>query len=114
MTNKRLRELRLEKRMTLRELSEKLNISYSNIAMIERGERNLTADTAKIFSSFFSVSTDYLLGLTDERNATISSSIKDQLSDAQIAFYNHTENLTDEQMLDVIKYVEFLKSKENK
>lgn len=40
MMSNRLRDLRKEKRLTLRDLAEKVNISYSNIAMIERGERN--------------------------------------------------------------------------
>lgn len=64
MMSNRLRDLRKEKRLTLRDLAEKVNISYSNIAMIERGERNFTSDSLIIFSNFFNVSTDYLLGKT--------------------------------------------------
>lgn len=110
--NNRLRELRLEKRLTLRELSEILNISYSNIAMIERGERNFTSDTLLMFASFFNVSTDYLLGKTDDRLPTPTSSPKDQLQGIKLALYNQTEELTEEQMEDVLKFVEFIKNKD--
>lgn len=63
-SGERLKELRIEKRLTLRELADKLSMSYSNIAMIERGERNFTSDSLKSFCDFFDVSSDYLLGLT--------------------------------------------------
>ena len=106
----RLRELRNEKRLTLRELSEQLNISYSNIAMIERGERNFTSDTLMMFDNFFNVSTDYLLGKTDDRNATASAA--PELEGVKLALYNQTEELTEEQLQDVLKFVEFIKNKD--
>ena len=106
----RLRELRNEKRLTLRELSEQLNISYSNIAMIERGERNFTSDTLMMFANFFNVSTDYLLGKTDDRNATASAA--PELEGVKLALYNQTEELTEEQLQDVLKFVEFIKNKD--
>ena len=63
-----LRKLRKSKNLTLRELSEEVNISYSNIAMIERGERKYTSDTLKIFSDYFNVPTDYLLGISSKND----------------------------------------------
>lgn len=105
----RLRELRQEKRLTLRELSEQVNISYSNIAMIERGERNYTSDTLKTFASFFNVSTDYLLGKTNDRTPVETpSSPKDQLQGIKLALYDQVEDLTDDQaqqVLDIIKII---------
>lgn len=108
----RLRTLRLEKRLTLRELSEEVNISYSNIAMIERGERNYTSDTLKIFANYFEVSTDYLLGKTDERKAaTITPTAKEQLKGVKLALYNQMEDLTEDQAEDVLNFMNFIKSK---
>ena len=105
----RLRNLRQEKRLTLRELAELVNISYSNIAMIERGERNYTSDTLQTFASFFNVSTDYLLGKTDERNPIeYTPSPKEQLQGVKLALYGQVENLTDDQaqqVLDIIKII---------
>lgn len=73
-SGERLKELRIEKRLTLRELADKLSMSYSNIAMIERGERNFTSDSLKSFCDFFDVSSDYLLGLN-------TTHPKDELTD---------------------------------
>ena len=65
----RLRELRKERNLTLREVADLVHMSFSNVAMIERGERNFTADTLKVFSDFFNVSTDYLLCISDDRES---------------------------------------------
>lgn len=110
----RLRELRNEKRLTLRELAEKINMSFSNIATLERGDSQLREDTAKLFADFFNVSTDYLLGLSDERNTEISKSPKDQLKGVQLAFYNQAEEITDEQAQEVLSFIEFIKNRDKK
>lgn len=64
----RIKDLRLEKKMTLEDLAIKLNTTKSNISMIEREERGLNEESIKSFSNYFNVSTDYLLGLSDIRN----------------------------------------------
>jgi transcriptional regulator with XRE-family HTH domain len=61
----RLRELRKSYGLTLRELDEKVNINYSQLARIERGEGSLTQQHIQILSSFFNVSSDYLLGINE-------------------------------------------------
>lgn len=59
----RLKELRMKNNLTLRELDEKVNINYSQLARIERGESMLTQQHIEVLTSFFNVSADYLLGL---------------------------------------------------
>lgn len=105
----RIRDLRQERHLNLRELALKVNMSFSNIGSIERGEVQLREDTAKIFADFFGVTIDYLLGLSDERTPPTP---KEKLSGVQLALFNQTENLNEEQMKDVLKYIEFLKAKE--
>lgn len=61
----RLRELRKERGLTLRELADKVNISFANIGAIEREYVGLNEDTINTFCSYFNVSADYLLGRTD-------------------------------------------------
>ena len=107
----KIRILRNEKKLTLRELASKVNMSYSNLGSIERGEVQLREDTAKIFAEFFNVSSDYLLGLSDERNPT---SAKEQLSGVQLAFYNQAEELTEAQAKEVLNYIEFVKNRDSK
>lgn len=58
----RLKELRLQRKLTIRALAEKIGISHTQITHIENGRRNLTVETAQQFASFFGVSVDYLLG----------------------------------------------------
>ena len=62
---KRLKELREERDLSMKKLSELVNIG---IASISRWEKELTivnADQLIVFAKFFNVTTDYLLGLTD-------------------------------------------------
>lgn len=62
---KRLKELREERDLSMKKLSELVNIG---IASISRWEKELTIVNAYqliVFAKFFNVTTDYLLGLTD-------------------------------------------------
>lgn len=92
-TGNRLRELRKEKGLTLRELADKLHLAFSNIAMIERGERNFTSDSLKLFCDFFNVSSDYLLGFSDIRQSTPQSPTVPNL---QFALHGYESDLTDD------------------
>lgn len=99
----RLKELRAERGLSLRDLGEKVGISYTAIGLAERGLRSLNTQDIEIFTKFFDVSADYLLGLSDIRNT------KSQLSGIQLALYEGTKNLTDEQLVDILKYAEYVK-----
>lgn len=59
----RLRELRKKKNLTLRDLSDILNISFGQLGKLERGESLMSSEQIKLFTDFFNVSADYLLGL---------------------------------------------------
>ena len=65
ISGQRLKELRKEKELTLRGLEEATSINYSNLCYMENGERDITGNNLIILASFFDVSTDYLLGLSD-------------------------------------------------
>jgi transcriptional regulator with XRE-family HTH domain len=70
---RRLRELRVKKRMTQKELSKKFRVSESTIGMYERDEREPNFQLLQEIANFFEVSTDYLLdrnnsGETGNRN----------------------------------------------
>ena len=64
----RLKQLRNEKRLTLRELAPLVNISFPNLSAMENGKIGISNDNIDIFCKFYHVSSDYLLGLTDIRN----------------------------------------------
>lgn len=59
----RIRELRKLHKLSLRELGGKLNISFSQLGKIERGDSLASSEQILLFADFFGVSTDYLLGL---------------------------------------------------
>lgn len=65
MFSKRLKELRLEKGLTQKELAVFLQCNQSMIARWERGECEPTEGVIRRTAIFFDVSSDYLLGLSD-------------------------------------------------
>ena len=86
----RLKELRKERRMTLRELAEHLNMTNSSISMMENGQRGISNDNLKAFCSFFNVSSDYLLGYSDVRNQQTPP------TDLQFALHGYEDSLSDD------------------
>lgn len=61
----RLKDLRLEKELSQRELAKQVNLSYSAIRQWENEERVPNAEAVVVLAKFFAVSADYLLGLSD-------------------------------------------------
>ena len=64
----RLRLLRLERKLTGKELGSMFNLSKSAISSYEVQGRFPDEKLLKGWSSFFEVSSDYLLGISDIRN----------------------------------------------
>ena len=63
-----LKICRKNKRMTTKEVSEKIGVSKQAIYNIETGVSNPSVDTLMKLAELYNVSTDYLLGLTDFEN----------------------------------------------
>lgn len=61
----RLKELRLEKGLSQRELAKLSNLSHNAISQWENETRIPNAEAVVALAKFFSVTTDYLLGVTD-------------------------------------------------
>jgi len=64
----RFRDLREDMDMTQQELAAKLNIRQSTLSQYENGQRQIPLNTLIQLALLFDTSTDYLLGLTNERN----------------------------------------------
>jgi transcriptional regulator with XRE-family HTH domain len=64
---KRIRELRNEKGLGVRQLAAELNIGNSSLSQYENCKRVPDIITARMFADYFGVTTDYLIGLTDEK-----------------------------------------------
>ncbi len=63
----RLLALRQEQHLTQKAMAEYLGCTASNYQKMEYGQVNVSASTLAALSARFSVSTDYLLGLSDQR-----------------------------------------------
>lgn len=78
----RLKELRTSRGLSLRELAAITGLDFSNLAYYERGKRNFSARTQKIFADYFGVSVDYLLGASPaEMYEKLVKSLKDFYDD---------------------------------
>ena len=65
MFGKRLKELRKEHELLMKQLGLKVGIADSCISRWKNGQTIVNGDQLIIFAKFFNVTTDYLLGLTD-------------------------------------------------
>lgn len=73
MTLTRIRELRLEKGLTIKALATELNIKESTLSKYERAEREPSIEALILLSEFFNVSIDYLVGKDDCKNIEYQS-----------------------------------------
>lgn len=107
-----LKELRKENGYTQSELSKLINSSTSKIAMWETGKRDPVKDDLLVLSELFNVSTDYLLGKTDNRNIET----KKEINATTIAAHRlgDIEDLPDEAIDQLNDYIEYLKLKYKK
>ena len=62
----RVRELRNIQSVSQMQLANALGLTQNAIAMMERGYRGTTLEKLVLLAEYFHVSTDYLLGVTDD------------------------------------------------
>ena len=62
----RARELRKAAGLSQAELGDILSLSQKAISTIEGGQRGTTIEKLVLLAEYFHVSTDYLLGITDD------------------------------------------------
>lgn len=67
-TSEVIRNLRTKNNLSSKELSKILNISESSVSLYEKGKRKPSLDLLIKIADYFSVSTDYLLGISDKEN----------------------------------------------
>ena len=108
MFPKRLKELRLEEDMKQLDLGKILEVSSSTIGMYEQGRRFPDQETLLKIANFFDVTTDYLLGRTDERNP------KKEINNATtIAAHRlgDIEQLPDDAIDEINNYIDLMRLK---
>ena len=63
----RLRELRKEKKLKQRELAALLGVTEVHYRLVEAGKINIPTLTLCTLADYYGVTTDYLLGRSDQR-----------------------------------------------
>lgn len=63
----RLKELREEKELTQTQVAKAINVTQRNISFYETGTNEPDLKTIAALANFFDVTTDYLLGLSNQR-----------------------------------------------
>ena len=63
----RLKELREDSDIKQKEIAKFLNIRQNTYSQYENGQRQLPIEMLIALARFYKTSTDYILGLTDER-----------------------------------------------
>lgn len=85
----RIKKLRLEKRLSQDQLAYIFNISQQAVSNYEKGLREMDYKLITSMSSFFQVSTDYLLGISYTKNFTSDDELKKLIMQSNI---NDTDN----------------------
>ena len=67
MLGYRLKDLREDRELLQRDIAKLLNITQSVYSKYERHEIDITGNYLIILAKFYNTSTDYILGLTNEK-----------------------------------------------
>lgn len=90
---KKLKELRKNKKLTQKQISNDLGYSASRYSNYENNIRMPSLDELVILADYFDVTTDYLLGRTDKKNIEIV-----QYDNLKVHQRKGTAPLTEEQI----------------
>lgn len=104
---KRIANLIDESNYTQKEVAFKLKIDNSALSRIINGTRKISSDELNRVSDIFNVSTDYLLGKTENRNIAPSDN-------ATLIAAHIEPDATDEDMAKILDYIEMVKKSKNK
>ena len=69
---KKLKSLRIEKKLTQKQVAEQIGLAISAVSSYESGIRYPSYEILVRLSRIFHVSTDYLLGVAEKRNIDVT------------------------------------------
>jgi transcriptional regulator with XRE-family HTH domain len=118
--SKRLRLLRENNKLTLEGLADVLGISKSLLWDLEQGRRRVHGELLLKIALYFDVSTDYLLGLADEKNSqavNLTEKVKYELDPETVQILHKARELSPrgrEQLRRVVEWVFEVDERERK
>ncbi len=65
----RLKDLREDADFTQKQIADYLNVKQNTYSQYENGQRQIPIDALIALAKFYKTSTDYILGLTNEKRA---------------------------------------------
>ncbi|GGE58354.1 helix-turn-helix domain-containing protein [Priestia taiwanensis] len=102
---RRIKELRLERKLTEKQLGKEIGVTKGYIFGYENGNRTPDIETLQKLADYFDVSVDYLLGRSNKRN------LEDD-SDLELCFKD-IRNSTPERQAELRRFWEFMKANED-
>lgn len=115
MIGGRLKKLRNNKKITQEELGKEVNVTKVSISGYENGNRSPDTETLQKIADYFDVSTDFLLGRSDnpipndsngKGKSFFMSKIASEFPDIDLMFKD-LESLDAEEMKEVYEYIKF-------
>ena len=98
MANTRLRELRIQNKLTQKEVSDKLGCAFPVYSRYERGERPCTTDILIKLSQLYGKSIEYVLGLPEPAAAELTAKEKELLQ-----VFREVETIIQDDVLMLLK-----------
>ncbi len=108
--SERLSQLRKERNITQTEFAKIINVSQSTIAMWETRRRDPSSDDIIAIAEYFGVTTDYLLGNSNNPKGTLIE--KEEYVPKTIAAHFEGEEYSEEALKDIEKFIEFVKGRD--
>lgn len=97
----RLKELRTNRKITQQQLVDIINVSKVSISAYEHNSRKPTTETLKDIANYFGVTTDYLLGIKNN---------KIELSPEQLKVASHIDDtLSRHEMKMILSFIQHIK-----
>lgn len=106
----RVRELRKERDMTLKEMGERLGVGEMAVSNYETGRRQPSLETVKRIADIFGVTVDYLLERTDRPEAAPEAD-PEMAFGASLADGMSYEDLNPKGKAELYEYYQYLKQK---
>lgn len=72
MLSSRLRSLRENRKITQADVADRIGVARTTYAMYEQGKREPDLETINTIASFYDVTSDYLLGRTNQKQININ------------------------------------------
>ncbi|GKV56014.1 hypothetical protein NCCP2222_19610 [Sporosarcina sp. NCCP-2222] len=115
MLSLRLKSARKKSKMTQEELAMKVNTTKSTISNYENGHSTPSNDMLVLLSKVLEVTTDYLLGRSDNPNMTADEEFQEFSSNPQLSnFFRDIEASAEQEQEELRQIWEIIKNRRKK